>query len=227
MILTTFTALWLGILTAISPCPLATNIASISILAKNIESPIKTVLQGIIYTIGRSLSYIVLAVVIINSLVSTPVIIEYLDKYLNKTLGIILIILGMIISGIIKFNVNIKLANNSLIENLKKSGIIGVFLLGCIFALSFCPVSAGIYFGGLIPISIEANSKFILPIAYGLGTGLPVLIFAILVAFSTNLVGKIYHNINKIEQWFRKITGIIFIIAGIYHVASHQFGFTF
>jgi cytochrome c biogenesis protein CcdA len=224
MLLAIFSALWLGILTSISPCPLATNIAAISYIGKNITCPYKTVLSGLIYTFGRITSYVVLGFIIVAGLLSVPLVANFLQHYINLFLGPLLIIIGVILLEIIKLNFSIGVTNNKLHDKLKDLGMLGAFFLGIIFALSFCPISAALFFGSLISLSIEHNSRLMLPLMYGVGTGLPVVIFAIVIAFSMHKIGEIYDNIVKFEFWFRKITGVIFIIAGIYYTATHIFG---
>ena len=224
MLLAIFSALWLGILTSISPCPLASNIAAVSYIGKNITCPYKTVLSGLIYTLGRITSYVVLGFVIVAGLLSVPSVANFLQHYINLFLGPLLIIIGVILLGIIKLNFSFGVSNEGLNNKLKDLGMVGAFLLGIIFALSFCPISAALFFGSLISLSIEHNSRLMLPLMYGVGTGFPVVIFAIVIAFSMHKIGEIYDNIVKFEFWFRKITGIIFIVAGIYYTATHVFG---
>ncbi|MDD3149829.1 MAG: aromatic aminobenezylarsenical efflux permease ArsG family transporter [Candidatus Gastranaerophilales bacterium] len=217
-------ALWLGILTSISPCPLATNVAAISFIGKNITCPYKTVLSGFIYTFGRILSYVLLGMVIVAGLLSVPSIAGFLQHYMNLIMGPLLIIIGVILLEIIKLNFSAGVAGTGFQDKVKESGLIGALLLGVIFALSFCPISAALFFGSLISLSVEHNSKVLMPLIYGVGTGLPVVLFAVIIAFSVNSVGKAYNCLVKFEFWMRKITGIVFILAGIYFTATHLFG---
>lgn len=226
MLLALLSALWLGILTSISPCPLATNVAAVSFIGKNITCPYKTVFSGLLYTFGRILSYVFLGVIIVAGLLSVPSIANFLQHYLNIIMGPLLIIIGVILLEIIKINFSAGISHFGLQDKVKDFGIIGALLLGIIFALSFCPISAALFFGSLISLSVEHNSKIILPLVYGIGTGLPVVVFAIIIAFSANSVGKAYNNLVKFEYWMRKATGVIFILAGIYFIATHIFGFS-
>jgi cytochrome c biogenesis protein CcdA len=226
MLLALLSALWLGILTSISPCPLATNVAAVSFIGKNITCPYKTVFSGLLYTFGRMLSYVLLGIIIVTGLLSIPSIAEFLQHYLNIILGPLLIIIGIILLEIIKINFSAGISHMGLQDKVKNFGLIGALLLGIIFALSFCPISAALFFGSLISMSVEHNSKILFPLVYGIGTGLPVVIFAIIIAFSVNSVGKAYNVLVKFEFWMRKITGTIFILAGIYFIATHIFGFS-
>lgn len=221
MLLAVFSALWLGILTAISPCPLATNIAAISFISKNIKCPVRTVIAGLMYTFGRIFAYIVLGFVVVGGLLAIPQIATFLQESINKIIGPLLIIIGLMLLNVIKLNFSLGVNHDSCKNLVQKSSFLGAFALGVIFALSFCPVSAALFFGSLISLAIQYNSKLIIPAMYGIGTGLPVVIFAIVIAFSMHKLAEIYDNIVKFEFWFRRITGAIFLIAGIYFIIIH------
>lgn len=221
MIIAIFSALWLGILTAVSPCPLATNIAAISFISKNIECPFKTILAGLLYVLGRVLAYVVLGFIVVGGLLAVPSIANFLQHSINKFIGPILILVGLILLNVIKLNFSFGVNHEKFQKFAETSSFLGAFLLGVIFALSFCPVSAALLFGSLTSLAVENNSRLMIPAMYGIGTGLPVVIFAIVIAFSMHKLGEIYNNIVKFETWFRRITGTIFVIAGIYFIITH------
>lgn len=210
-------SLWFGILTSISPCPMATNIAAISFISKQSSKKGASILSGLAYSLGRTIAYVLVAYLIISGLFSTPELARFLIKYLNYAMGPILILTGLIISEIIKIKFN---AGSGFIANISQKlgnkGLLGAFLLGFIFALSFCPVSAGLFFGSLIPLALKSDSAIFIPSFYGLGTAIPVIIFSIALSFSLDLVSKLFNNISRFDYWTRRITGIIFILAGIY-----------
>ena len=210
-------ALWLGILTSISPCPLATNIAAVSFLSKKITHPAMVFISGLAYTLGRMVAYAVLGWIIISSLLSVPEVAQFLQKYMVKALGPLLIITGLFLLEVI----TIKLPGVALSQKhhnkLVESGAPGAFLLGIIFALAFCPVSAALFFGSLIPLALNNKAGILLPFIYGIGTGLPVLMFAIAIALGVTSMSRWFHKITKIEYYTRRITGIIFILVGLYY----------
>ena len=216
-------ALWLGILTSISPCPLASNIAAVSFIIKKIEHPVSVVRAGILYTLGRVIAYTALGVVITSSLLSIPRTSFFLQHYLNKILGPVLIIAGLLLLGV----VILPFFNSSMTvraaERVKDSGVFGSFLLGAIFALSFCPISAAIFFGSLLPLALKNGSQIVMPSLYGVGTGLPVLGFAVVLTLGVRNIEKIFNHVRALEYWMRRVTGIVFIIVGIYYVAAHIF----
>lgn len=218
------TAAWLGILTAISPCPLATNVAAISFIGRQMGNKLAIFLSGILYTSGRVVAYLLLGYLISWGLFATGEISRFLQNYLNDILGPLLIILGMILLNLIGQGVSIQLAGDGIQQKAAKNGALYAFPLGILFALSFCPVSAGLFFGALIPLTLKNNSPFTLPLIYGIGTAIPVVIFAFLIAYSSEMLGKAFNSLNKIEAFARLFTGIIFIIAGIYYCLAHIYG---
>ena len=217
-------ALWLGILTSISPCPLATNIAAISFVGRKVNKPGFVFCTGVLYTIGRTITYIVLGIILVRSLLSMPVVSHWLQKYMYKLLGPILILVAMILLDMIRFTTKGSNLGQWCQQRADKFGLVGALFLGLIFALSFCPVSAALFFGSLIPLSIKHSSGVVLPLIYGIGTALPVFIFALIMAFSANFLGKTFNKLSKFELWIRYTTGIIFMIIGFYYCFKYIFG---
>ncbi|MGD2093638.1 MAG: aromatic aminobenezylarsenical efflux permease ArsG family transporter [Phycisphaerales bacterium] len=218
------TALWLGIWTSISPCPMATNIAAISFIDRHVGKTKVVFLTGLLYTFGRMLAYAVLGIVIVRGLLSAIEVSHLLQNYMNKLLGPILILTGMILVGLISFNIPGMGVSEKMQKKVESMGIWGALFLGIIFALSFCPVSAALFFGSLIPLSVKCGSGFLLPAFYGFGTGLPVFIFAVLLGLGAKSIGKVFDRLKQIESWMRCVTGIIFILTGIYYCLAHIFG---
>ncbi len=217
------TAVWLGILTSISPCPLATNIAAISFIGRRIDNPRAAVATGLLYAVGRTVAYTVLAALLVSSLLSAPLVSHILQKYMNKILGPLLILVGMLLVGLIEFNVKGSGLAARLGKRVETWGIWSGLALGVVFALSFCPGSAALFFASLIPLAVKYESAFVLPIVYGAGTALPVLAFAILIVVSTNAVGRAYDRITQFEWWARRITGVLFIAIGVYFCLAFVF----
>jgi cytochrome c biogenesis protein CcdA len=217
------TALWLGILTSISPCPLATNIAAISYIGRKVGSGRQVFLTGLLYTIGRTLAYLALAVVLVASVLSVPQISLYLQKYMHLVLGPLLIVVGMFLLGLIQLNAGGSGMGEGLQKRVDAMGVWGSLLLGIVFALTFCPTSAALFFGSLVPLSLKANSSVTLPAVYGVGTALPVIVFAVLLATSAQSVGKAYNILAKIEWWARTMTGWIFVVVGIFFSLKYVF----
>jgi len=215
------TAVWLGIVTSISPCPLATNIAAISFIGQRVDRKSHVLLSGFLYTFGRTLAYVVLGMIITAGVLASSDISLFLQKYLNEALGPILILLGMVLLGWLGSRVSLTLGGTHLQKKAAKGGIWWALPIGILFAVSFCPVSAGLFFGGLIPLALKHSSSLMLPILYGIGTALPVIIFAFILAFATAYVGQAFNRITAIEVWVRRITGTVFILAGIYYCLTH------
>ena len=214
------TAVWLGLLTAISPCPLASNIAAVSYIGQNIESPWKAVRVGIVYSIGRSIVYIALGYIVIRSLMEIPYLSYWLQKYFNQFVCPIVIFIGMILLGLIRFNLP-SLKSRKLSEKRAGTGRYSVaLLLGVVFALSFCPISAALYFGSLIPLAVKYSSCFTLPLAYGFATALPVIFFGFIIALGANSLAGAYNKVTSLARLAKSITGIALIVLGIYFTLS-------
>jgi cytochrome c-type biogenesis protein len=212
------TAFLLGILTSISPCPLATNITAIAYISKEIKTVRHTLLNSLFYILGRVISYTLLATLIYFG-ISSFYISSIFQGWGDKILGPVLIIIGLILFGVIKINIG---ANSGRIERLKewlaRKGCIGSLLLGMLFALAFCPYSGVLFFGVLIPLILKSATGLLLPPLFALGTGLPVMIFSILIAFSLEKVGRVFRVTQKVEKVIRYGVASIFILAGAYYL---------
>jgi cytochrome c-type biogenesis protein len=223
LILPLASAFWLGVLTSISPCPLATNILAISFVGRRVESPRNVLFSGLLYTVGRAVTYVLLGTLLVASLLSAPFISHVLQKYMNAFLGPLLILVGMVLLELISFNTGVGL-NTVVKERVDTMGVWGAIFLGVLFALSFCPTSAALFFGSLLPLAVNHQSGILLPAVFGMGTGLPVLIFAVLLGFGANKIAKAYDGIVAFERWARRITGITFILIGFYYSLTRIFG---
>ncbi len=211
-------ALWLGILTSISPCPLTTNIAAVSFLSKKIIHPAMVFISGLAYTLGRMITYAVLGWMVISSLLSVPQVAQFLQKYMTKAMGPLLVITGLFLLEIFTVTLPGISVSEKHQNKLAESGAPGAFFLGLIFALAFCPISAALFFGSLIPLALNNKAGTLLPFVYGIGTGLPVLAFAFAIALGMKTVSHWFHRLAKVEYYTRRITGIIFILAGLYYM---------
>jgi cytochrome c biogenesis protein CcdA len=216
-------AIWLGILTSVSPCPLASNIAAVSFISRKATQRNTVFLSGILYTLGRSLTYIVLGVLIVKTLVDVPILSDFLQRYINKILGIVLILIGMVLLELLRIPLSLPPVSEDIAKKLVDKGALGSLPLGILFALAFCPVSAALFFGGLIPIAVKAQSGITLPMIYGIGTGLPVLLFAFVIATGTGYINNLYHRITRVEFYTKKGTGVIFVVVGIYYALAYIF----
>jgi len=214
-------AFWLGILTAASPCPMASNIAAISYLTRDVEGTKRVLLSGILYSLGRVITYVGLGLLIAGSLLNIPEVAFFLQNRMNQLLGPILILAGVILIGWLKPGFSGVNASEGTVKKVKGLGYAGALLLGFLFALSFCPVSAGLFFGSLIPLSLQQGAPFLLPLAYGLGTGLPVMGFALGIALGVKSLNRAFQRTTQAASWLRKLTGWAFLLVGVYYVYIH------
>ncbi|PQJ72817.1 aromatic aminobenezylarsenical efflux permease ArsG family transporter [Polaribacter butkevichii] len=212
------TALILGLMTAISPCPLATNITATAFISKNISSKRNVFLSGLLYSLGRGFSYTTIGMILYFG-ASKFHISRFFNQNGEKYLGPLLIIIGLIMLNVLKLHFLGKSNfQNKLSDKFKDKGLLGSFLIGVVFALAFCPYSGALFFGMLIPITIASADGLYLPIIFAIGTGLPVILFTYLLAFTAGKIGVFYNKITKIENVMRKVAGVVFILTGLYYV---------
>lgn len=214
-----FTAFLLGLLTAISPCPLATNIAAIGFIGKNIENRRRIFLNGVLYTLGRVVAYTVLGIVLISVLregASVFGIQKTIGKWGELLLGPLLLIIGLFMLLGDRLNLP-KLGFGGTGEGLARKGGWGAFLLGVLFAMAFCPSSGVFYFGMLIPMSVTATAGWMLPVLFAVATALPVLVVAWMLAFSVERVGGFYGKMQAVQKWLNVGVGVVFVAIGIYY----------
>ncbi len=207
----------LGLMTAISPCPLATNISAIGFISREIENRRRVFYNGLVYTAGRAISYTGLALIIYFG-ASKMGVSRLFQGWGEKLLGPLLIVIGLLMLDVIKLkfpgfsNLTEKIGEKS------KDSYLSTLLLGIIFALAFCPYSGVLYFVMLVPMTVASAGGLYLPVIFALATGLPVILFAWLLAFAVGNVGKMYNRIKIFELWFRRVVSVVFIGVGIYYV---------
>jgi cytochrome c biogenesis protein CcdA len=211
-------AFFIGLMTAISPCPLATNITAIAYISKKIDSGKKTLLTGFVYTLGRMFTYVLFAALIVYIGVNVQAISLFLQKYGEKILGPLLIFMGLVMLNIIRLpSLKSKDKINKIKERLSERGYLGSFLLGVLFALAFCPFSAVLFFGMLIPLALKYSDAFLIPSIFSFATGIPVIIFAFILTFSVSKIGKVMNKIQTFEKYMRYLIAGVFVIVGIYY----------
>lgn len=213
------TALALGLLTALSPCPLATNIAAVGFISRDIENRRRIFLNGLLYMLGRIAAYTVLGIVLINILkegASLFGVQKFIGKYGELVIGPALLIIGLFML----FGHRLPLPSFGFKgngEGLARHGGWGAFLLGILFALAFCPTSGVFYFGMLIPMSATATAGYLLPVAFAIATAMPVLVIAWILAFSAQRIGVVYGQMQTVQKWLNTVVGLLFMAIGIYY----------
>ena len=212
-----FSALILGLMTAISPCPLATNITAMGFISRNIENKNKVFLNGLIYTIGRTIAYFTLALILYLGADHFKIS-SIFQRYGEKFIGPILFVIGLFLLGLISLNFSFLDGIKSKFQNKKSHSSLDVLFIGIIFALAFCPYSGVLFFGMLVPLTIQSNEALLLPIIFAIATALPVVIFSWLLSYTVSGVANLYNNLKSFEIWFRKIVGVLFLFVGSYYI---------
>ena len=211
------TAIVLGLMTAISPCPLATNISAVGFISRDLKDPRRVFTNGLVYTLGRVISYTGLALIIFFGASKMNVSMLF-QGWGEKILGPLMILIGLFMLDVIKLKLPGLSGLTDKIGERSKGSYWSTLLLGMVFALAFCPYSGVLYFVMLIPITVASASGLYLPILFAIATGLPVIIFAWLLAYAVGNVGKLYNQIKTFELWFRRVVSVAFIGIGIYYV---------
>ncbi len=224
LLLAALSALWLGILTSISPCPLATNIAAISFIGRRVGSPRQVLLSGLLYTAGRTLAYVAVAALIVGGLLYKAQVAAVLSRYMNRFLGPILILVGIVLLRLVELSFRGFAPGEGTQRRVEAMGVWGAGLLGILFALAFCPVSAALFFGSLLGLALQSQSSVLLPTLYGVGTAVPVVAVALVLAFSAQSVGKVFQRLTQFERWARWATGALFVLIGGYFCLAYIYG---
>ncbi|HRW56047.1 MAG TPA: aromatic aminobenezylarsenical efflux permease ArsG family transporter [Phycisphaerae bacterium] len=209
-------AAWTGLLMAISPCPMATNIAAISFISRRVANPRAALATGLLYALGRSLVYVAIAWMLVSSLMSSPDVSVPLQKLMNKILGPTLILVGMVLLDLISLRPGGSGLAQRVGQRVADWGVWAGLALGIVFGLSFCPASAALYFASLVPLAIKFESRVLLPLVFAIGSAAPVVLFAVLIAFGANAVARAFDRVKVVEMWARRLTGVVFIVIGVY-----------
>jgi len=211
-------AFFIGLMMAITPCPLATNITAIAYVSKKINNKRNALLTGLVYTLGRMFTYVILASLIVWFGVNTQGISLGLQKYGERILGPLLMIIGIVMLDVIKINVFKGNSNLEVLkEKLARKGLLGGFFLGIIFALAFCPFSAVLFFGMLLPLALKTGDAVIIPSIFALATGIPVILFSLVLVYSVSKLGSILNKVQTFERWMRRSVAMVFILVGLYY----------
>jgi cytochrome c-type biogenesis protein len=218
----TSAALGLGIWTAVQPCPMATNVAAISYLGRRVDSPRWVLLAGLLYALGRTLAYVVLAVLLVEGLQASRVSM-WLQTRMHQFVGPVLVVLGMFFLEMINLRWSGPGVSEKMRNRVDALGVWGALPLGVLFALAFCPISAVCFFGSLFALLAANDSRILLPTVYGLGTALPVVVFAALIAVSAQAVGKAFNALNQTVWWVQRATGLLCLIIGIHFSLKYIF----
>jgi cytochrome c biogenesis protein CcdA len=211
------TALLLGLMTAISPCPLATNITAIGFISRDIGNRNRVFINGLLYTLGRAITYTSIALIIFFGADQLKFG-GFFQRYGEKIIGPLLILIGVFMLDIIRINFPGFSKLTSSMQNKKKWGYLDAVLLGLVFALAFCPYSGVLYFGMLVPLTVTSASGLYLPVIFAVATGIPVIIIAWVLAYTVSGIGNVYNKIKSFEIWFRRTIAVLFIIVGIYYI---------
>ncbi|BDX37112.1 cytochrome c biogenesis protein [Tenuifilaceae bacterium CYCD] len=212
-----FSAFLLGLMTAISPCPLATNITAVGFISRDIENKHRVFFNGILYTLGRAITYTAIPLIIFFG-VDQLKFSGFFQRYGEKIIGPLLIVIGLFMLDFIKLQFPAMNRLSTRMQNKTTWNSYDAILLGVVFALAFCPYSGVLFFGMLVPMSVSSASGLYLPIVFAIATGIPVIIFSWVLAYTVSGIGGLYHRVKTFEIWFRRMIALLFIAIGIYYI---------
>jgi len=177
----------IGIATSISPCPLGSNVAAVALISKKAGSGKRAALLSLFYAAGRAVTYVLVAALAALFGVAIAGIALPLQVYSELILSVVLLVSGLVLLG--KISVNFSILDSEKLRSLIDKGFLGAFLLGAGLALVFCPVSAALFFGAVVPLVFSTKDWLFLPIAYGIGTAVPAILFSPALPFAGKKLG--------------------------------------
>lgn len=217
-------AFWLGVLTSMSPCPLASNLAATAWLSRRVDSRARAITGTLAYSLGRVTAYSCIAGLLALGIASAPAVSHNLQRWMTPLLGPLLVLAAMVMLGLIPLPFRTAFLSQQGAEQWASRGGLGAFALGFVFALSFCPVSAALFFGSLIPMALESGRIALPVVSYGIGTATPVAVFALLMIFSARTASNLAGGISKLQPRVLQGTGILLLMAGLYLIARDTLG---
>lgn len=221
--LAALSALWLGVLASVSPCPLAANMAAFSFIQKDGGSPGRVLISGGLYSAGRMVAFALFGSLVISGLLAIPEASIMMQRYMNRIIGPILIIIGVFVLGLLEIGRNRGVAQRLASKGIFR-GMYGSFFMGILFAMALCPVSAALFFGGLIPLAADVGSKILLPALFGFGSALPVAALSLIFSFGAMTVSRSIGTVYTFQKIIQISSGVILVLTGIYFSLSSTFG---
>ncbi|MBK9578976.1 MAG: hypothetical protein IPK50_14065 [Fibrobacterota bacterium] len=214
-------AVGLGVLTSISPCPMASHAAAISVLVRQAGSVRRGVLVGSAFALGRATAYALVAWIASAGLLALGPLVRRIQTHEQAVLGIVFLMGGLFLA----ISPRLKLPGSGIDAGAWKArlgplgAIPGAFALGFVLALAFCPVSAGIFFGSVIPLASMTNPSFLVTVPYGLATALPVFALTIAAGYGTSQIVRLFRVTQQAGPWLHRVSVVGMIGAGAWMLA--------
>lgn len=214
----------LGLLTAVHPCPLAGHLGALAALSGWSRRPRRVWVAGLALAAGFASAYAALGILLSWGLASAPHTSEVLQTYLTRLLGPLLVVAGMLMAGLLGGSGTPALRERLSARLGRRAwGSWIAFPAGMLLALSFCPASAAIFFGVLLPLALTKQMPVLLPVTYGAGVALPLALAAFLAAFGAQWIGRKAEREAR-TRTVRLAAGTVLILVGITHALRHVYG---
>lgn len=211
------TALLLGFLMILDPCTLFTSIAAIGYIDKEIANKRKVLTNGLMFVLGKLVTYVLVAIPFLMG-AQTAGVQHLLEHWGEPLLAAFMLICGVLLlfsghhhhehdHGLTRWLTNAD----------SRSSWLWSFMLGIFFAIAFCPHRL-VYFFTMIDIAITLppSWNWLLPVVFGLGTGLPIMLIAWLISYSAISANALTARLQSVEKWIRYISAVLFIGFGLY-----------
>ncbi len=208
-------ALLLGIMTSVSPCPLTSNLAALAMLSKKASTHSAAGAASLAYSLGRSVVYVIAAALVGFAGAFAFAVLAPLQAYSSLILSIIFAVCGLLLLE--KIRLSFRLVESETLRSLTDKGVAGAFALGAGLALVFCPVSAALFLGGVVPLTISAKDWLLVPAIYGIGTALPVVLFSQAVVLAKKRSGAL-ESVKGAAGAAKALMGALFLLGSAYYL---------
>jgi len=216
-------ALLFGLMGALAPCQISTNVAALAFLSRDVSDPRRIWGQTAAFIAGKVTVYLLVggAVVIlslqlnqVNDAVVPVVVIA------RRALGPLLIVVGLFMLGLLKLPLSLGERFSAWLEGKvgQRQGVIPAYLLGVAFSFTFCPTLFWLFFGLTIPLAIASPGGVLFPGVFALGTALPVLGLAAVIASGSVNVGQFVKRFKAANIWIQRAVGVIFVVIGLHEI---------
>jgi cytochrome c-type biogenesis protein len=214
-------AFLLGLLGALAPCQLSTGAAAAAWFGKDSS-------QGLAWSkvscffVGKVIVYVgfaFVALVLFKGEMNAPAL---LFTTVRKLISPAMIVMGLFLLGLIRLPApNVTMAKLYRWAE-TRGGYVGAFALGMAFSLAFCPTMFWLFFGLMLPSALDSGLGALFPLAFALGTSLPLLLVLLLLDRGKKK-GELLSTMRRGGRWLNLGAGALLVLIGLYDTAIYWF----